>query len=90
MPGEAIFCFLKCLNSIFAGGLRPPGPPSRGAAPAPRRGLGGPEPRPIFQTFQFFVLSPMDLKEYYGNDIVYKFFLASQTKLLIPANYVVM
>jgi len=50
VPGEAIFAS-KNAQIQFS--------PQRGAAPAPRQGLGGPEPRPIFQTFQFFVLSPM-------------------------------
>ena len=39
-------------NAKFSGGLCPPAPPSKGAAPAPRRGLGGPGPRPDF--FSFF------------------------------------
>ena len=52
-----IFDFERHIASLVtfsAGGRCPPGPPSRGADPAPRRGLGGPW-TPTF--FRFFKIS---------------------------------
>ena len=50
LPGEATKCLKKCSNSFSAGGLCPPGPPSRALPLHPTRAQAAPGPQPGFSS----------------------------------------